>query len=240
MKDRAEHAKTVVAVQYPLRRNSDAFFGRLSRQFQAVLSGKAPGTVYHPLRTCSEPHEVAMRICLLAAFIFVEAMMGSARAADLKSCILTVVQTDLGAKTAFQNGLRDLIAAEAPQFADLARINRDLQVQLAQSGQQRLHYLLNTAPDRLQTGSSLSQLMNFDWSETDDANLAAADSGYADLKATIENLTKQNNGHPDWPALRTAIKGELGQLPRYSALIAEIQAQREQANHTLDGCRRQP
>ena len=101
---------------------------------------------------------------------------------NLKNCIATVAEIDLSAKLAFQDGMRDFIVAEAPEYGDLARLNRDLQVGLAQSRYRRLQYLMFTDPARLRIDGTVSKLMNFDWSATDDAGLSATSKSFAASK----------------------------------------------------------
>lgn len=169
------------------------------------------------------PHK--MTAFVLSLFLSLQVANSDVAAADeFISCLEDVAKADLAAKTAYQQGLRDLIVERRPDFSELADINRDIQVLFAEMRFARLDYLLATAPDRLESAQGLSQFRNFDWTEEDVSKLIAASPSYSAEIARLEDLKAMSQGHPDWPDLRAFVKGEMekdGVLAQMTAVFVE-------------------
>ncbi len=169
-----------------------------------------------------------MTAFVLSLFLSLQVANSDVAAADeFISCLEDVAKADLAAKTAYQQGLRDLIVERRPDFSELADINRDIQVLFAEMRFARLDYLLANAPERLERAQGLSQFRNFDWTEEDVGKLTASTPAYQTQIARLEALKVQNQDHPDWPDMRAFVKGEMsedGALVQLTATFVEHNA----------------
>ncbi len=161
----------------------------------------------------------------------------AANASRFKDCVAIIAMSDFASKKAFHAGLADLIARERPEFASLASLHMRLQVALARSRRMRLSYILRADPDRLNTGHGMSRFANFDWNSSDTFRLAETNIRFEAISAEISRLKVQNNGHPEWPALRRFFTNELTLHPEYRTLLAEMLREREMAAERLKDCR---
>jgi hypothetical protein len=152
------------------------------------------------------------------------------------SCIRALAERDLAGKTAFQEAVRDLIAAQKPEFEPLASLHSAHQIALAQVRAAQLAYLPAHDPGRIDTWS-LSKFRNFDWSAADDAAFAAQDPEAGRLLARVAELREKNDGHPDWPRLREFVRDELSPGPAFRALIADLSVHDRAVRKGLKDCR---
>ncbi len=67
--------------------------------------------------------------------------------------------------------------------------------------------------------------------------MAKADSAYRQLRERVADLKKENNAHPDWPALRTVFRGELAQSRGFKALMAGFATRQQAVGSMLADCR---
>lgn len=155
----------------------------------------------------------------------------------MADCLAAVAAADLAAKRAYQAGLSDLVLREAPRFAELAGLNRDLQIALAEARQRELRYLLRHAPARLKTDDGLAAFANFDWSAEDGAHLRAEDAEFQALQDRIDALSARSDGHADWPALRALFRDELASSEGFRTLTADFAAAQTRAEARLADCR---
>ena len=175
----------------------------------------------------------------LALFLFLfPAPPAPAQDGAFASCIRALAEQDLAGKTAFQEAVRDLIAAQKPEFEPLASLHMAHQIALAQVRAAQLAYLLAHDPGRIDAGS-LSKFRNFDWSAADDAAVAAQDPEAGRLLARVAELRKKNDGHPDWPRLREFVRDELSPGPAFRALIADLSVHDRAVRKGLKNCRRE-
>ncbi len=133
--------------------------------------------------------------------------------------------------------MRDLIAAQKPEFEPLASLHSAHQIALAQVRAAQLAYLPAHDPERIDTWS-LSKFRNFDWSAADDAAFAAQNPEAGRLLARVSELRKKNDGHPDWPRLRAFMRDELSPGPVFRALMAELAKNDRAVRKGLKDCRR--
>ena len=168
--------------------------------------------------------------------VFIIALSGTAQANDLKTCIAQAAELDVGNKTAFHNGMRDLIVREAPQFDELAGIYREMQIALAEKRHRQLQYLLFTDPERLVIGETISKLTNYDWDEKDTAIMARVAPDYKALVARIDEIEARNQGHADWPALRAFVAEALSEHAQYKTLMTRLWKGRDAASAHLKSC----
>jgi hypothetical protein len=179
----------------------------------------------------------AAGILLLALVAAVPlAPAASAQGDDFSACIREAAASDLAAKTAFQTGFFDLIAAGRPEFEALASLNRDLQLALAQSRQRRFDYLLLYRREAIRTDSTLSAFRNFDWTERDEAAFRRENEDYRALADRIAELRGRNDDHPDWPELRVFFKEEMTNSPAYRDLLAALQENDKTVAALLESC----
>jgi len=177
-------------------------------------------------------------VAALALWIFHAPLATAADpAADPADCLAAVASADLAAKRAYQTGLSDLVLREAPRFAELAGLSRELQLALAEARHRELRYLLRHAPARLKTDDGLAAFTNFDWSAEDGAHLRAEDAAFQTLQERIDALSARSDGHADWPALRALFRDELGRSEAFTALTADFAAARTRAEARLADCR---
>ncbi len=172
----------------------------------------------------------------LTAFLFLGPPV-LAQDGAFESCVRELAERDLAGKTAFQEAVRDLIAAQKPEFEPLASLHMAHQIALAQVRAAQLAYLLAHDPGRIDAGS-LSKFRNFDWSAADDAAFAAQDPEAGRLLARVAESRKKNDGHPDWPRLRDFMRAELSPGPTFRALMADLSENDRAARKGLKDCRR--
>jgi len=157
-------------------------------------------------------------------------------AAEFVNCLEDVAAWDLAAKRNYQTGLRDLVVREAPRFAELAALNMELQIALAEAQHAKLLYLLQSAPERLTTNAGLGAFTNFNWSAEDNAVLSESDDSFAELQDKIESLSERNDGHADWPALRALVRDELARSDTFKEITARFMTARTEAEVQLAIC----
>lgn len=180
-----------------------------------------------------------VKIALLFAACLVIQGTGKASAAaeDHAACLVEIAEADLAAKSRYQKGLRDLIVAQRPEFATLADINRDVQLLFAEMRFARLRYLLATAPERIDGASGLSGFRNFDWRDEDLPELLAARPSYAAQIERLEMLKAQNNGHPDWPAMREFVREEFSKEGPFKELTDRFLEHNTTLEEALSECK---
>ena len=172
----------------------------------------------------------------VAAFLSL-APLAQAQDSAFAPCVRELAERDLAGKMAFQQGLRDLIAARKPEFEELAELQMQLQFAYARARAAQLGFLAAQIPQRIDT-SSLSKFRNFDWSTADDAALAAQDPGASELGARIAVLRRENDDHRDWPKLREFMRAELMPGPAFRALMADFANTDDAQRESLKDCRR--
>lgn len=163
--------------------------------------------------------------------------MSPAEAQRAMDCARAVADADLAAKQRYQQGMANLIAAKRPEFREVATLNRDLQIALAQARHMQLLYLLADSPRKVSLSGGLSRFSNFSWSSGDDKSLREANSNYAQLEKHIEVLRRRNDAHDDWSQLRMFARGELSNTPEFQNLMVEFQNARNRIEQRLAGCK---
>ncbi len=172
----------------------------------------------------------------LALFLF-PATAVLAQDGSFASCIRELAERDLAGKTAFQEAVRDLTAAQKPEFEPLASLHSAHQIALTRARAAKIAYLLEHDPGRINT-KSLSKFRNFDWPAADDADLAARDPEAGRLLARVAELRRKNDGHPGWPKLREFMRDELSPGPAFRALMADLLENDRPVRKGLKDCRR--
>jgi hypothetical protein len=143
----------------------------------------------------------------VAVFLSLTPLAGAQDGA-FAACVRQLARSDLAGKTAFQEGVRDLVAARKPEFEPLADLHMALQVALARARAAWLAFLAQYHPGRIET-ESLAKFRNFDWSAADEAAFTAREPEIGELSAQIAELRRKNDGHRDWPGLREFMVAEL-------------------------------
>jgi hypothetical protein len=143
----------------------------------------------------------------------------------------------LAGKTAFQEGVREIIAARKPEFEGLADLHSEFQIALTRARAARLAFLVEHDPGPIDT-ESLAKFRNFEWSAADDAAFAARHPEGGELAAGIADLRRKNDGHRDWPKLREFMRAELFPSPAFRALMADITKNDRALRKGLRDCRR--
>lgn len=160
-----------------------------------------------------------------------------AAAADFTACAAALAEGDLESKKTYQQSLRDLVVAEAPQFTELADISRDLQIVYSETRKRRLTDLLERDPARLQGSNDLMAFRNFDWSDEEETALRAADSDYDQAQGRADALRAKNDSHEDWPALREVFQKDVAKSPGFAALMGEFQGKQRKMEQEFLACR---
>lgn len=175
---------------------------------------------------------------LVAVAAALTATAGTARAGapDATACYLQVAARDLANRRIYQTALRDLIADQAPTFADLAELNWRLQIARAEARHRQLDYLLKTAPERVATDASLAAFTNFDWSAADDRDLSRREPAFAVLRGEIESLSRRSDGDPEWPALRGFLRDDLARRDAFKKITAAFMTARTETEIQLALC----
>ncbi len=173
----------------------------------------------------------------VAAFVSL-APLAQAQDSAFAACVQELAQRDLASRTAFQERLRDLVAAGTTEFEELADLNIRLQIALARARAAQTGILAAHDPQRLDT-ASLTKFRNFDWSAADDAAFAARNPEIGELSARIADLRRKNDGHRDWPKLREFMRVELMPDPAFRALMADFAKNDGALREGLKKCRRE-
>lgn len=176
-------------------------------------------------------------LLLVAVLSLQSFMQAPAPAASLAECLEDVARSDFAAKSKHQNDLRDLLVARRPGFTALADINRDVQLLFAEMRFARFQYLISRDPERLDRANGLSGFRNFNWTDEDLQRLLADNPSYRAQVERLEALKVQNNGHPDWPAMRAFVREELSRDGDFKQLIAAFQEHSTKAEARLLECR---
>lgn len=153
-----------------------------------------------------------------------------------KTCADVVSLHYFEAQTEYQDGLYDLIAADAPQFDGLAKLSRDQQLARRLRQRRQMVFLLEQHPARLVTTKGFVRFVNFDWSDDDNAQWLKHDSEAAALEEKIAALDARSNGHPQWPDLRAYYRERLFDNPQYKALTKKLDAAVKDVTATLASC----
>jgi hypothetical protein len=163
-------------------------------------------------------------------------LIASVQAADFAECAQDIANKDFIAKQAFQTELRDMIVAPRQDFKELANLNMDLQIALAEARKTVIAYLLEHEPARLSTTGGLSKFSNFDWSEKDQEKFVQANKAHAQLAEKVEKLKKANNSHPDWGKMRGYMRGVLSKKPGFEKLMSNFFADQKKLGDLLGKC----
>ena len=172
------------------------------------------------------------------SFAIVTAGGGFASAETFVDCVQEAASEDLVAKTDFQRGMRDLIVRQRPEFAALATVSMELQIQYAKVRQAKFDYLLKHDPDRIDTANGLSKFTNFEWFDEDKVKFIEESGSYRDLETRLAKLREQNDGNLDWPKMREHFRSELGQSPEFASLMARFQTRQGKIEVLIAQCRR--
>ena len=159
-------------------------------------------------------------LALVAGCLLVQSALAWAGA--FSDCVEDVVARDLDATVAFQRGLRDLALRDKPEFEALASLNMELQIAMFEARALETAYLARRDPARIKTAEGLSAFRNFDWTAEDAAALARESSDYRAQRENVARLRASNDGHPDWPALRTHFGKQVRPDPAFKALMSRL------------------
>jgi hypothetical protein len=174
---------------------------------------------------------------LIAATILF-GMSTELRASDFPECAIKAYARDVEGKRVWQNGLHNFIVRLRPDLESVANAGRDLQIAYAELGFVRLKYLAIADPSRIVTDTSLSVFRNFEWSDTDEAAILAADASYERLVGALAGLRSHNDSQSGWQALRTFIRVEVSRSPEFVALLTGLQHAEKAVKDALKGCRK--
>ncbi len=127
------------------------------------------------------------------------------------------------AQRAWQVDLAALLTRDRPDLADIAQLNRDLQLSLIERRSLTFEHLLRSGPGRIVIDRGASAFANFDWGEGDDARLRGADPKLRSVAERIARLRKASDGQPQWEAFRQHSRSMAGG-PEYQGLFAKLQS----------------
>ena len=122
----------------------------------------------------------------------------------------------------WQTSLAELVSTQNQSFADLAEIQRDLQLQMISLRNERFHYLLQNDPKRLTLDKGISKLTNFGWADEDNKALLMQSPSYAKLEKSVAELERVNNAQSKWPEFRKYFRQKLSNTPEYKKLLKEL------------------
>jgi hypothetical protein len=159
-----------------------------------------------------------------------------ARADAQQGCIVAGTAMDLAAKTAYQQGLRDLAVAKRSDFAFLADINRDFQISLSRLRAAKMNWLAEAVPQRIVTDKGATVFTNFDWSEADDVAFMAADARHASLSQKADQWRRMNDNNKAWPAFRSWFRQEVALSDDFMALTKNLTDARAALETHLADC----
>lgn len=175
-----------------------------------------------------------IRVLSLAALI----SCGSRTDGDSQQCLVAVHADYADAQRTWQRALRDMIVSDRVEFTELAQLSADLQLAMIDQAEARFRYVMDQAPDRLNLDGGLTGFVNvgLGWSDEDDAALMDHDADYRALKERISRLRTANDGHADWPALRTHFSAELSASGPYADALERLASKTADLEDRLDAC----
>jgi hypothetical protein len=153
------------------------------------------------------------------------------------TCLESVFTEHAASQRAWQESLRDVIVSQRPEFAELASISKQLQLAMIDMTEARFHYVI-ASPERLEAQYGISEFVDLGvvWSEADETALSNKAPDYLDLVRQADSLRALNNGHPDWPLLRSYVTEELMGDPAFAGALERFQRLQRQINAKLGAC----
>ena len=134
----------------------------------------------------------------------------------------------------WQSNLAELVSTKNQSFADLAIIQRNLQLSLISLRNERFQYLLQKDPKRLTLDKGISKLANFEWSDKDSKTLSMQSPSYAKREKRTEELERTNNAQAEWPEFRMFFRESLANTPQYKKLLDELLEAQKVASELLN------
>lgn len=169
---------------------------------------------------------------LLAALLAI--VTPFAASADSFHDIATQARTKYAAaQESWQRGLVELVTRTAPNFREIATVERDLQLAYIEQSTARFRYLLEHDSQRIILTNGVSQFANFDWSDKDTKTLLDSDLAYPQLQKKILELQKKNDAEPDWTKFRAWFRDTLSKSEDYKTLLSDFQAKQKAVEDLL-------
>ena len=163
-------------------------------------------------------------------------LVAPALAMDFVECASGIATKDFVAKKFFQTKLRDMVVGPRPDLKELANLNMELQIALAEARKTIIVYLVEHDPARLSTTGGLSRFSNFEWSDEDQEKFVQANEAHAQLEERVEKLRKANDSHPLWGKMRGFMNRELSKNPEFEKLMTQFMADQARVNDMLLKC----
>ncbi len=180
------------------------------------------------------PHLLATTLALACANL----SCGVDTQSEYQGCLTEVYRAYADAQRDWQRALRDLIVKSRPEFRELAELNSELQLLMIDQSAVRFRHLVRVEPQGLRVDEGLAGFVNVgaNWSASDEANLLA-DRDYERLQERLDSLRSLNDGHPDWPALRSYLSSELAETSAYTRSLSVFQQRVSDLEGELAACR---
>lgn len=162
----------------------------------------------------------------------------AAHRTESASCLESVFAEYTASQRAWQETLRNIIAADRPEFAELASISKELQLAMIDKVEARFRYV-TASPERLAAQPGLSRFENLGviWSRAYETALAGEDPEYRTLVQRADSLRALSDGNPDWPRLQAYATEELSQNPEFIQALEQFQRVQRDGNERLGVCR---
>ncbi len=185
-------------------------------------------------------HSPARRIrigllCVLASITGSPAAQGMEA---YQACLRDVVEMRRDAFVGFQTALHDLLLRDSPEFESVAAVNRDMQVTLNALRSKRLHFMIETKPERFGDLDDLSAFMNLQMDEADKRSLEGRDAEYRDLLTERDRHKERTRARSDWDAVRTRFRTIAAEDPDYASAVAQHQSAYGAAEERFVACQK--
>ncbi|MEM1048391.1 MAG: hypothetical protein AAGL24_19730 [Pseudomonadota bacterium] len=155
-----------------------------------------------------------------------------------QACLKGVVDSRQTAFVAFQSALHDLLIRDNPEFAEVAAVNRDMQVTLNALRSIRLSFMIETDPERFRDLDGLSAFMNLHMDEAAERTLESRNADYRDLLAERARHKERTSAQTNWDAVRSRFRAMTAEDPDYAAAVEQHQTAYGAAEERLSDCRK--
>ncbi len=159
--------------------------------------------------------------------VLVSGVAGPAVAETFEDCIAPAIELRSEGLVTFQNGVAELLAAEAPHLESLAGDARDAQLAMHRERLRRVLYMLETVPEEVKGAATLGEVMNMRAAPEELDALRAADPDYGKLELAREAALEKTEGAKGMDELREIMRSKVASSPAFDRLMeraTEMQA----------------
>ena len=137
------------------------------------------------------------------------------------ACLARHYATYASAQRDYQRTV-ERVAATDGSLRRLAALARTEQIARIDARQRAVETLLRTSPQSVRVDRPVNQWL--DWGRAEAERLARTDTVFARLDSAARAAAEPLRGHPDWSALRDAMRGRVQSSPDHRAALQRLTA----------------